>query len=183
MNKKITIGIIITIVLLVAFLCGCTASDSYSEKVVNTELLGIWTGKMQYLPNINLSDFDFPKSSNHTNITDMEKFSSANITQLEFKKETVEMTIKTENETITMSNLYTVEGNHLSISIDFKGQRPGIMQPPEERERPSDWERPLDGDFPFGGERPSRTITYNYSYNADKTILYLDENPFYKLNS
>ena len=181
MNEKIKVGITTTIVLLTLFLCGCTDIESLSQKVVNTEFLGIWNGNMKYIPDINYSEYDLIENSNHTNISDFQKFVSANITKLDFKEEEVVITIETENDTITMSNSYSVEGNILHLSIDLKGQRPGGMQPPEEREIPLDWERSKDGQFPIRGERPSRTTTYIYSFNGDKTILYLDENPFYKI--
>jgi hypothetical protein len=181
-NNKTIIGIITTNVLLVVLLCGCSESENYSLKVMNTEFLGSWTGNMQYISKINLSDFYYPENSNHTNTTNMLKFGSANITKLDFKEEIVFITITTENDSITISNSYSIEGNQLSLSIDFKGQRSGGMQPLEGREIPPDWERPIDGELPFRGERPTRMTTYNYSFNEDKTILFLNENPFYKIN-
>lgn len=181
-NKK-NLNPILTIIfifLLIFISFGCTEHDDSIEKFVNTEFLGIWTGNMKYSPNMNFSNFSIPENLNLSNRTDMQNFSSANITQLEFNEDTVELTIKTENKTITMSNSYLVDGNQLILSRKLTGQRPGGMQPPESGERPSDWKRPSGGSFPFGEERPSGTTSYIYNFNEDKTILYLDENPFIK---
>lgn len=42
---------------------------------------------------------------------------------------------------------------------------------------------PSDGENPYGGRRPSTEISYTYSFNEDNTVLYLDGNQFYKVNS
>ncbi len=192
-KSKATFVVIAIIFSSVVFLCGCSENnDSNEKKVVYNEFLGIWTGNMNYSSNTDFSRFNFPENANFTNMTNMtrtQNFRPANITKLEFKEDTVDITITTENETMTMSNSYTVEGNQLILSMQFTGERPDGMQPPKNwenppdgKEMPSGGEHPSDGEPPFGEKRPSRTNSYTYSFNEDKTILYLNGSEFTKVS-
>jgi len=148
-NKKI--GIIITIFIFIILLSGCidennSENDDTTEADLHNEFLGVWTGHMNYSKNMGFSIHNFPEDSNFTemenmtNMTNMQNFSHAYITQLEFSKDIVEMTITTGNDTLktmTLSNSYTVEDNQLILSMDFSGWRPEGMEPPEDGEFPN----------------------------------------------
>lgn len=200
-KSKATFVIIAIIFSSVVFLCGCSENNNSNEKnVAHTEFLGIWTGNMNYSSNTDFSRFNFPENANFTNMTNMtrmQNFRPANITKLEFREDTVDITITTDNDTMIISNSYTVEGNQLILSMQFTGQRPDGMQPPDNWERPSDGGgnppdlgdtppdntgRPMNGDFPSNKERPSRTNSYAYNFNEDKTILYLNGSEFTKVS-
>ena len=188
MNKKKNIKkfelIFITLIITI-FLCGCSEENSLNADIVHTEFLGTWSGNMEY------TMFSFRENATNA--------SFFNITELEFTKDILYMTITTDNGTMTMPNSYSVEGNDLILSSQFNGERPDGWQPPFDEENtpfegewpaereppfegewPSDREPPFNGERPSDGQRPSRTRSYTYRFEANYTILYLDESPFFK---
>ena len=184
MNKETRIKqafvVVLTIFLFTVFLCGCTDTSSSNDGVDLSKFIGTWSGNMETSmfgfkgdrAMGNISDF---MNGTRRNMTDSMNSTSANITELEFTVDTLYMTITTENETQTMSNSYTVEGNQIILSFDFSGERPDWMQPPSNGESP-----PFDdgGRPSFNGERPSRAMSYNYSFNEDESMLCLDDAAF-----
>ncbi len=189
MNKKKNVkifGLLFTTLIITIFLCGCSKDNSSNVEVIHNEFLGTWFGNMEY------TMFSFRENVSNA--------SSANITELEFTKDTLYMTITTDNGTNTIPNSYSVEGNQLTLSFQFDGEKPEGTQspfdgerPPFEGEWPPDREPPFDGEWPsdqppFDGERPfdgqpsSRTRSYIYRFEANYTILYLDESPFLRIN-
>jgi hypothetical protein len=100
------------------------------------------------------------------------------------------MTLTSDNGTQTISNSYKIEGNKLVFSIQFGGQeRPNRMEPPQgwEEPPPFDGENPFNNSHPFNDSRPfdqqpnPRTESYNYSFNENNTILYLNGSEFVKI--
>ncbi len=196
-NKKVfRLTVFLLTFLLAVLLSGCSENIGSNGEVVFTEFLGTWIGNMNY----SMSNFrDNFSMFNATNRTNREINFSSHITELEFTKDTVYMTISTENESQTIPNSYTVEGNQLILSFQFSDERPGgrpsfngteippfngselppfngSENPPINGERPPFDDRPI-----FDGERPSMKRFYNYSFNQDYTILYLDGYSFYKI--
>ena len=188
-NKKVFRLTVFSLTFLLAvLLSGCSENIGSNEEVVFTEFLGTWIGNMNYSM-VNFRD-NF-SMFNTTNRTNRENNFSSHITELEFTKDTVYMTISTENESQTISNSYTVEGNQLILSFQFSDERPGgrlsfngteippfngSENPPFNGTRPPFNDRPI-----FDGERPSMKRYYNYSFNQDYTVLYLEESPFFKI--
>ena len=173
-NNGKLFGFISTFFIVIIFFCGCSEKNGLNELAIQNEFLGTWFCNMEF------TLFSFRE--NNSNDT------SANITELEFSKDTLYMTITTDNGTITMSNSYTVEGNQLILSLKSNGVLPDNMQPPFDREspplngeQPQDWKPPFGGEKPINESQPSRTRLYTYRFEANNTILYLDEFPFLRL--
>jgi len=199
-NKiKQIVGIVIVTSLFAVFLCGCTENSSTINGVDLSKFLGTWTGNMEQTSIFgfrendtigNTSDF----MENHTNwnMTEFrQSMTGGNITKLEFTVDTLYMTIKIGNETRTISQTYTIEGDQLILSMQFTGERPDWMQSPSDGERPpfNDSERPpfgerspFDGEPPFDGGRSFGVRSYTYSFNEDNTILYLNGSEFIKIS-
>ena len=131
--------------------------------VVQNEFLGSWFGNMEY------TLFSFGENTSET--------STANITEIDFTKDTLYMTITTDNDTMTMPNSYSVEGDQLILSFKFNGERQDGMQPPFGGERP-----PFDGERPFNESQPSRIRLFTYRFEENNTILYLNESAFLRIN-
>lgn len=176
------IGIISAIFLLTFFLCGCSENNDSNDEVISTEFLGTWIGNMNY------SMFNFRENFSMLNVTNMtggeNNTITANITELEFTKDIVYMTINTENGTQTIPQTYKIEGDQLVLSFQFEGERPDWMQSPSDIERPPfDGERPpFDGEIPpFDRDRLSRGRSYIYSFSEDYHTLYLNGSQFIKV--
>lgn len=175
MNKIIIFG-----ALFLAFsilLSGCTDSRISDESQDLSKFFGVWEGNMEF-----------------SMFGGRENFSSSNITMLEFTENTLYMTITTLNGTQTMSNTYKVEGDKLSISFQFSGERPhwdmplnDSFQPPFNSTQQPPFNNseipPFNGTQrpPFNGEMPSRENSYTFRFNENYDILYLNNSEFKKL--
>ena len=173
MNRKNTqiFGVILTILIITIFLSGCSEDNSSNGEVVHTEFLGTWIGCMEF------STFNFGGNMSNFNNSNKVNVSSSNITKLEFTKDTLHMTITTDNKTFTMPNSYNVEGDRLILSFKFTGEIPIERPDFNDGERPFSGERP-----PFDGERPSRTRSYSYGFNEVYNLLYLNGYQFKKVS-
>ena len=95
MNRKKLSVIILTLFAITFFLAGCSEKIDSNNEVVYSEFLGTWTGEMSY------SMFDFRGNDsmfNSSNISRPGFDISSKITKLEFTKDTLYMSISTENE-------------------------------------------------------------------------------------
>lgn len=200
MNNKnrIKLGstIVVFIFLFTIFLCGCTSDDNSNDEVVHKEFLGIWIGKMNYSMyvlggNMGFQNRSFENKSFENMSFENRSFEnfniSANLTEIEFTEDMAYLKISTNNETFTVSNLYTIEADQLIFTRQLTGERPDGMQPPSDWDRPdwnppSDQERPSDMNPPSDMQRPSaEKISYTYRFNEDYTVLYINDTPFEKL--
>ena len=188
-NKKIKKShlSLLTIFIFTLLLCGCSENNTSSD-ALNTEFIGSWIGNMEY----SMNNFRDNFSMVNDNITNGRNFSSANITKLELTKDTIYMTITSEDGTQVISNLYKIEGDQLVLSFQFGDrQRPDGMQPPDGWEPPTFDEnnrsfnnsQPFNFTRPFNnGQPPQSSRGYTYSFNEDNTILYLDGSEFIKID-
>ena len=177
MNRNINakfFGIILTFFIVTICFSGCTEKYNVNEVVENSEFIGTWFGNME------IDMFSFRDNTSNVSI--------ANITELKFTKDTLYMNLVTNNGTMTMTNSYTVEGNQINLSFMFDGEKKKAMKPPfgTERpqfngERPQDWETPFDGKRSFNESQPFRSRSYKYRFEANNSILYLDEFPFLRI--
>lgn len=97
------------------------------------------------------------------NLVSTFKERTVNVTGLAFIENTVDVTMISDRGTQTMTYTYAVEGDKLVLEAKFdNGGPPGGRQPPD-------------------GGQPSRAITYNYSFNEEYDVLYLDGTEFIKV--
>jgi len=204
-NKNTTrqiVGFIIVSYIITVNLTGCTETSSINDNTVLEKFLGTWTGNMKWTGNMRISMFG-PRGNhsdwgvNHTrengsfmNRTDFQvNRTDGNITQLEFTADILYMTITTLNGTEIISQTYKLEENQIILSIQSPDERPDIMQSPFEGEQPpfeegqppfEDGQLP-DREWPDDAERPNMTIAYNYYFNEEYNVLYLDGTEFVKI--
>lgn len=202
MNKdtkiKQVFSIVLTIFLFSVFLCGCTENKSSNDKVNLSNFIGSWSGNMEtsifgFRGNNTLrNNTNILENNTNSNFTDFRRNGTiVNITKLEFNSDTLFMTITNGNETQTISQKYTVDGNQLVLSFQFNSGQPNNgsffndtgRQPPFGGRNnsfngsgpPSDGGRPS-----FNGGQPPMTTSYNYSFNEEYSVLYLDGSSFIK---
>ena len=139
--NKITFVIGLTVFLIAVFLSGCTENNNSNDEATLSKFIGTWVGNL-------VSTF---------------KGRTANITELNFIENTVDVTMISDRGTQTMTHTYEVEGDKLVLEAKFdNGGPPGGRQPSD-------------------GGQPSRTFTYAYSFNEEFDVLYLDETEFIKV--
>ncbi len=139
--NKITFVIGLTILLIAVFLSGCTENNNPNDEATLSKFIGTWVGNL-------VSTF---------------KGRTANITELTFIENTVDVTMISDRGTQTMTHTYEVEGDKLVLEAKFdNGGPPGDRQPPD-------------------GGQSSRTISYTYCFNEEFDVLYLDETEFIKV--
>lgn len=169
-------------------LSGCSENNTGGDALY-TEFIGSWVGNMEYSMNNFRDNFSM---FNNDSMTNRGNFSLVNITQLEFTKDTIYMTLTSEDGTQVISNLYKIEGDQLVLSFQFGGdrQRPDGMQPPNGWEPPTfdgnnrsfNDSQPFNFTRSFDGQPPQSSRSYTYIFNEDNTILYLDGSEFTKIN-
>lgn len=129
------------IFLIAVSLSGCTENNNSNDEAVLSKFIGTWVGNL-------VSTF---------------KGRTANITELTFIKNTIDVTMISDRGTQTMAYIPKVEGDKLVLEAKFdNGGPPGSREPPD-------------------GEQPSRTISYTYSFNEEYDVLYLDGTEFIKV--
>lgn len=203
MNRKNRIkqvsGIVIVTSLFAVCLCGCTENSSTNNEVDLSKFLGTWTGNMEetsifgFRENNTMRNMsDFRENGTNWNMTGFRQnmTRAGNITKLEFTVDTLYMTILIGNETQTISQTYTIEGDQLILSMQFTGEQPNWTQPPSDGERPLfndserppfDGERPFDGRTPFNRDRPMNERTYTFSFSKDYNVLFLNGSEFVRI--
>ncbi len=139
-NKQV-LAVGLTVFLITVFLSGCTENSNSNDEATLSKFIGTWVGNL-------VSTF---------------KGRTANITELTFIENTVNVTMISDRGTQTMTYIPKVEGDKLVLEVKFDNGRP-----PASREPPD-------------GEQPSRTFTYAYSFNEKYDVLYLDETEFIKV--
>jgi hypothetical protein len=144
-NKKgikqvFVIGLIVF--LIAVFLSGCTENNISNDDAVSDKFIGTWIGNL-------VSEF---------------KGRTANIIELIFLGNTVDVTMDSDRGTNTMTYIYNVDGDKLILEAKFDNGGPqGDRQPPE-------------------GGQPSMSISFIYSFNEGYDVLYLDGSEFIKAN-
>jgi len=174
-----TFVIMISIILMTIGLSGCTSTSNQNTNNIqgNTDkFLGIWTGEMQ-----------------------MPMFGGNNIStlsQITFMDTIAEVSLTNEHGTYTMNYSYTINGNTLVLEPKFSrqngfpGRRSYNGSEPWNGTRPPinrNWSRngtrpPMNGSWQPGGERPSMSISFEYQFNDEYTILYLNGAQFIKVH-
>ena len=137
--KELVVGL--TVILVAVNFCGCTENSNSNDEAVLSKFIGTWVGNL-------VSTF---------------KGRTANITELTFIDNTIDVTMINDRGTQTMAYIPKVEGDKLVLEAEFdNGGPPGSREPPD-------------------GEQPSRTISYTYSFNEEYDVLYLDGTEFIKI--
>jgi hypothetical protein len=132
----------LAIFLIAVLLSGCTENNNSNDEAVSDKFIATWIGNL-------VSTF-----KGHT----------ANITELTFLGNTVDVTMKSDRGTNTMTYIYNVEGDKLILEAKFDNGGPqGDRQPPE-------------------GGQPSLSISFVYSFNEEYDVLFLDGSEFIKAN-
>lgn len=139
-NYKQSIVVALTVILVAVSFCGCIENNSNNEVVLNS-FIGTWSGNL-------VSTF---------------KGRTANITDLTFIENTVDVTMKSDRGTQIMTYIYSVKEDKLVLEAKFdNGRSP-------------------DGEQPSGGGQSSIPISFIYSFNLEYDILYLDGSEFKKV--
>jgi hypothetical protein len=139
---KLVFVIGLTILLIGVLLSGCTENNNSNDDSVSDKFIGIWIGNL-------VSTF---------------KGRTANITELTFFGNAVDVTMKSDRGTNTVIYIYNVEGDKLILEAKFDNGGPQ-----------GDRQRPEDG-------QPSMLISFVYSFNEEYDVLYLDDSEFIKAN-
>jgi hypothetical protein len=134
---------------------------------------------------------------------DRENSNTINVTKLEFTENNLYKTMTNGNGTQTMTSTYRVEGNQLLLSPQFSGERPKWTNPFNDSFQPpfnNSEMPPFNGtqqtpfnnsEFPpfnktqqppFNGEMPSRESYYNFRFNENYDILYINDSQFKKID-
>lgn len=168
------------------FIIGCLSGCTSNQNTNGNHLSGIWVGSVE-----------MPMFGGQGNTS---------VSQITFTDETSTMTLLGDRGTFTMDYTYSVNGDLLVFEPKFtnrngfpggqpnngslppNGTRPwndsrspmnGTWAPngtrPNNDTRPSNWTRPP------GSGQPSLSVTYQYRFNEDYTILYLNGAPFTKI--
>jgi hypothetical protein len=134
---------------------------------------------------------------------------SSTISQLSFTKDTAQATLSSDLGDFTMNYTYTIAGNILTLEPTFGDDFPGRQSPNGSRQwngtQPPEngsWGSRPNGTQPWNGsqppqndswpsrdgssmqpmgERPSMSITFNYGFNEQYTVLYLEDSQFTKI--
>ena len=127
---------------------------------------------------------------------------SSTITQLAFTQDTVQVTLTSGQGSFTMDYNYTLAGNTLTLEPKFNGVGgfPGRQSyngtgRSDNSTYPYNGTRPWNGTQPPGndtwprndsngppnGERPSMSISFEYSFSEQYNELYLDDSQFIKI--
>jgi len=182
MNKKdvakqaFAIGIIIF--LTIVGLSGCVSNQNSNGN--DNKFFGTWTGNKE----ISM----FGGRGNNS------------ISKLTFADTLVVVTLSSDRGTYSMNYSYTVNGNTLVLEPQFMsggqfGRQPFNGSWQRNGTRPFNGTRPDNGSWPPNstrppfnnsqqpqgdGQRPSLSLSFNYSFNDRYDILYLDESQFVK---
>jgi hypothetical protein len=179
-------ALVIAVVLIFLVVCfsGCTSNQSTNEN--ENIFSGTWVG------NVPMPLF----GSN----------GDASISKITFSTDTVEMTLNSEQGTVTTNYTYSINGATLVLEPQFNGRggfpgqqpfngtRPGNWTRPSANEtrpingtypfngtRPMNWTRPGNGTWTPGNGRPSMSVSLTYSVNEDHTVLYLNGAEFRRI--
>ena len=173
-KQMITMSIVIF--LAVVSLSGCVTDQNTGGGV--GKFIGSWTGDMQ------------------TSL--LGGRGNTSITQLTFTENVVKATLESDQGTLSMNYTYKVENNKLVLEPQFLGGRglPGGQpfngtrppwndtQPPNNSTWPPNGTQPPfngSGQPPDDRQRPSMSMSFEYSFNEQKSILYLNGFPFNKM--
>jgi hypothetical protein len=182
-NKILLLGV--TFIALSLLLGGCTENSISNQTTDLSKFYGTWEGNMK------LSMFNGRENPNN-----------ANITKLEFSENTLYMTMTNGNESQIITSTYRVDGDQLLLSFQFSDERPNWTAPFNDSFQPpfnNSEKPPFNGtqqppfnnsEFPpfnktqqppFNGEMPSRESSYNFRFNENYDILYLNDYQFKKI--
>lgn len=171
-NKQmLVIGIVIF--LAVVSLSGCTTNQNTGSTTSNVleKFIGTWTGNKE--------------------TSMLGGRGNVSITQLTFTENITEETLTSNERTFTMNYTYSVQGNKLILEPKFTGGGRFSGGQSYNRTRQYNVTRP-NGTWnstrlppgsgqPSGGQRPSMSISFDYSFNEGYTVLYLDGSQFTKI--
>ena len=173
------LGVTVGFIVILVSLCGCTSNKN--TNTIGTQLSGTWVGNVE-----------LPMSGGITNTS---------VSQITFTSNTAELTLKRTQGSFTMNYTFTVDGNTLVLQSTFSniggfpgqlpqnGTRPwnDTTRPPmngtlpPNGTRPGNWTRPENGTRnPGGGQQPV-SMSFTYSLNEERTILYLNGTEFRKV--
>ena len=137
--RGLVIGL--TAILVAVSFTGCIENNNVKNNPILNSFIGTWSG----------------------NLISTLKGRTANITDLTFIENTVDVTMNSNRGTQIMTYIYSVEGDKLILEAKLeKGRSPDGGQPPE------------DGQSPI-------PISFVYSFNLEYNILYLDGSQFKKV--
>jgi hypothetical protein len=131
---------------------------------------------------------------------------NASASEITFSGNAMEMTLNSEQGTFTTTYTYSINGATLVLQPQFNGRggfpgpQPNNSTPqgnwtrpptnetwpinetrPYNGTRPGNWTRPENRTWNPGGGRPSLSISFTYSINEDRTVLYLNGAEFRKV--
>ena len=181
---KQALVIISSFIFLVVCFSGCTSNQNTNE--TGTQLSGTWVGTVE--------------------IPLFGRNGSSSVSEITFSDTTAEMTLNTQQGTFTTNYTYAINGATLVLTPQFNG-RGGFIgrqpyndtQPrnwtrppgnetwpnngtgPYNVTRPGNWTRPNNGTWTPGGTRPTMSISFTYSINEDRSLLYLNGAEFRKV--
>ena len=178
------LGITVALFFVLVIICGCTSNQKTNE--TRTQLSGTWVGNV-----------DMPLFGRSGN---------ASVSMLVFSGNSVEMTLNSEQGTFTANYSYSLNGLTLVLEPQFNGRDgfpgrqlnnstvPGNWTRPPSNEtwptngthpynatRPGNWTRPENGTWNPGGGQQPMPMSFTYSLNEERTILYLNGAEFRKV--
>jgi hypothetical protein len=147
-NYKQCLVVGLTVIFIAVYFCGCIENNNSNEEAALSKFIGTWTG----------------------NLVSVFKGRTANITELTFIENTVDVTMISDRGIQIMTYIYSVEGNKLVLEANF------------DNEKPIDEEESSEDVQLSNGELPSISITFVYSFNEEYDALYVDGSEFIKSN-
>jgi hypothetical protein len=132
----------LTAILVVVSFSGCIENNNSIDETILSSFIGTWSGNL-------ISTF---------------KGRTANITDLTFIENTVDVTMKSDRGTQIMTYIYSVEGDKLVLEAKF------------------DNGRSADGREPPEGGQSNIPTSFVYSFNLEYDVLNLDSSKFIKTN-
>jgi hypothetical protein len=172
----------ISALIIISCLSGCTSN----QNTTTNHLSGTWIGSVE-----------MPMGVGRVNTS---------LSQLSFTDNNVQLTMESEMGTRTMEYTYSITGNTLVLQPSFSntgrfpgGQPPNGTRPWNDTKPPGNWTwQPNDtrhdnGTWPGnltqpdnrtqlpGGERLSMSVSFEYSFNEEYSVLYLSGSPFTKV--
>jgi hypothetical protein len=181
-NYTKALVIVFSFLFLIVCLSGCTSNQNTNENTLS----GIWIGNVQ-----------LPAFSRIGNTT---------VSKIMFSGDTVEMTLNSDLGTFTTNYTYSINGATLVLEPQFTGRSGFPGRPRNNGTSPGNWTRPstnetwpINGTIPYNDTRPgnwtrpenetgnpgvgsrSLSISFTYSLNEDRTVLYLNGAEFRKM--
>ena len=138
-TRELVVGL--TAILLGVSFSGCIENNNSDDATILNSFIGTWSGNL-------ISTF---------------KGRTANITDLTFIENTVDVTMKSDRGTQIMTYMYSVAGDKLILEAKLENGR-----------SPDGGQRPEDGQSPI-------LISFIYSFNLEYNFLYLGGSQFKKV--